>query len=111
MNPRPPRSTRTYTLFPYTTLFRSVGQRLADALGLGLHLQLRVAPALLLAAGLDAQRRERIELGRIDPERPLHQLPVTRPLLGLKPPFPRLPLVERGISARLHLGELGRAQV
>src|SRR3546814_10236052 len=23
MNPRPPRSTRTYTLFPYTTLFRS----------------------------------------------------------------------------------------
>src|SRR3546814_6757099 len=74
------------------------------ALGLGLHLQLRVAPALLLAAGLDAQRRERIELGRIDPERPLHQLPVTRPLLGLKPPFPRLPLVERGISARLHLG-------
>src|SRR3546814_12603560 len=26
---RPPRSTRTDTLFPYTTLFRSVGQRLA----------------------------------------------------------------------------------
>src|SRR3546814_6914758 len=26
---RPPRSTRTYTLFPYTTLFRSL--RLADA--------------------------------------------------------------------------------
>src|SRR3546814_16827434 len=25
---RPPRSTRTYTLFPYTTLFRSVLQRL-----------------------------------------------------------------------------------
>src|SRR3546814_8643456 len=25
MNPRPPRSTRTYTLFPYTTLFRSGG--------------------------------------------------------------------------------------
>src|SRR3546814_13411335 len=24
---RPPRSTRTYTLFPYTTLFRSVGDR------------------------------------------------------------------------------------
>src|SRR3546814_17420773 len=23
MRPRPPRSTRTYTLFPYTTLFRS----------------------------------------------------------------------------------------
>src|SRR3546814_13842249 len=25
MNRRPPRSTRTYTLFPYTTLFRSFG--------------------------------------------------------------------------------------
>src|SRR3546814_12745548 len=29
---RPPRSTRTDTLFPYTTLFRSVPQRLAKAL-------------------------------------------------------------------------------
>src|SRR3546814_7632716 len=27
MIPRPPRSTRTYTLFPYTTLFRSVYER------------------------------------------------------------------------------------
>src|SRR3546814_16344760 len=26
MNPRPPRSTRTDTLFPYTTLFRSAGR-------------------------------------------------------------------------------------
>src|SRR3546814_8681271 len=25
MRPRPPRSTRTYTLLPYTTLFRSTG--------------------------------------------------------------------------------------
>src|SRR3546814_5258430 len=32
---RPPRSTRTDTLFPYTTLFRSLGaQVLADGLGL-----------------------------------------------------------------------------
>src|SRR3546814_238805 len=29
MRPRPPRSTRTYTLFPYTTLFRSDTQCLA----------------------------------------------------------------------------------
>src|SRR3546814_3614726 len=27
---RPPRSTRTYTLFPYTTLFRSPGQARGD---------------------------------------------------------------------------------
>src|SRR3546814_6759105 len=38
---RPPRSTRTDTLFPYTTLFRSPGQKAAqqhvevDAVGLG----------------------------------------------------------------------------
>src|SRR3546814_8409698 len=30
---RPPRSTRTDTLFPYTTLFRSLGRQLARALG------------------------------------------------------------------------------
>src|SRR3546814_12436567 len=30
---RPPRSTRTYTLFPYTTLFRSVALRAAAAFG------------------------------------------------------------------------------
>src|SRR3546814_13618315 len=29
MSPRPPRSTRTDTLFPYTTLFRSLDQGLA----------------------------------------------------------------------------------
>src|SRR3546814_12925218 len=29
MLPRPPRSTRTYTLFPYTTLFRSEGAAIA----------------------------------------------------------------------------------
>src|SRR3546814_4048895 len=32
MRPRPPRSTRTDTLFPYTTLFRSVDLRTADML-------------------------------------------------------------------------------
>src|SRR3546814_8773902 len=30
---RPPRSTRTDTLFPYTTLFRSVGKQLAALTG------------------------------------------------------------------------------
>src|SRR3546814_14023324 len=32
---RPPRSTRTDTLFPYTTLFRSEGERGAQPLALG----------------------------------------------------------------------------
>src|SRR6059058_6471034 len=30
MIPRPPRSTRRYTLFPYTTLFRSIGGNLSQ---------------------------------------------------------------------------------
>src|SRR3546814_10454309 len=33
MIPRPPRSTRTDTLFPYTTLFRSPGDGLRDMFG------------------------------------------------------------------------------
>src|SRR3546814_5167656 len=32
MRRRPPRSTRTDTLFPYTTLFRSAGQRAGDGI-------------------------------------------------------------------------------
>src|SRR3546814_7547992 len=45
---RPPRSTRTDTLFPYTTLFRSV--RVGNAVGAGeLHMAL---PRSLVAAGL-----------------------------------------------------------
>src|SRR3546814_3758271 len=34
---RPPRSTRTDTLFPYTTLFRSTEERIAAELDLGRH--------------------------------------------------------------------------
>src|SRR3546814_14725881 len=43
---RPPRSTRTDTLFPYTTLFRS----LASAFGLGTILGPAIAPYLILGA-------------------------------------------------------------
>src|SRR3546814_6256030 len=38
---RPPRSTRTDTLFPYTTLFRSLESRLSDALHAALAQQQR----------------------------------------------------------------------
>src|SRR3546814_2436954 len=49
---RPPRSTRTDTLFPYTTLFRSL-QRIADH-----HAAVDVQPAALgqLGIGPDAHR-------------------------------------------------------
>src|SRR3546814_2162530 len=39
---RPPRSTRTDTLFPYTTLFRSVGLQARDDLGRDVVLDLLV---------------------------------------------------------------------
>src|SRR3546814_18154085 len=57
---RPPRSTRTDTLFPYTTLFRSTLRRLVD----------RARPARL-PTQIDAQtvgRRRRI--ARVEPPQP-----------------------------------------
>src|SRR3546814_12467756 len=47
---RPPRSTRTDTLFPYTTLFRS--QQSVD----GAEAALRRDPALIAAGGVQAHR-------------------------------------------------------
>src|SRR3546814_9163072 len=47
---RPPRSTRSDTLFPYTTLFRSVGEA-DDALGRN-----RREPEVALSQGGDARR-------------------------------------------------------
>src|SRR3546814_1847839 len=42
---RPPRSTRTYTLFPYTTLFRSHLAPMIDALsGAGIRVSLFIEP-------------------------------------------------------------------
>src|SRR3546814_19606134 len=54
---RPPRTTRTDTLFPYTTLFRSAA---ADVVGDLAHLLLRDAEDLLrelVAVGMDVLRR------------------------------------------------------
>src|SRR3546814_3378434 len=54
---RPPRSTRTDTLFPYTTLFRSQGRRC-------------VAPAGGVAQGARADDRRRGRRGRFARHRP-----------------------------------------
>src|SRR3546814_20975521 len=60
---RPPRSTRTDTLFPYTTLFRSLF--VAEAFALE-----RAAEAFLLpfhfASGLGPGAEQLIEVGRLD---------------------------------------------
>src|SRR3546814_16062702 len=53
---RPPRSTRTDTLFPYTTLFRSVLAGAGDAHGLARERRLDARQNLAVAADLiDAQ--------------------------------------------------------
>src|SRR3546814_7696553 len=63
---RPPRSTRTDTLFPYTTLFRSAGDHLVGAVDSArLHLRRRLDPGTSLplddpriAIGMDERRSE-----------------------------------------------------
>src|SRR3546814_19014967 len=66
---RPPRSTRTDTLFPYTTLFRSQGEHCGTNLGVGRCGHAERGIELLTGA-------EHVELvaGRIDPD------PQVRPL-------------------------------
>src|SRR3546814_11725228 len=61
---RPPRSTRTDTLFPYTTLFRSIGQRIDRAAYSGVRRTARAmatagsaAGAVLLIIDLRSPRR------------------------------------------------------
>src|SRR3546814_5479849 len=66
---RPPRSTRTYTLFPYTTLFRSIraGGRAADPwLANACRLAWRAKLQLHLMLDLFNQAREKVEGEAID---------------------------------------------
>src|SRR3546814_3597485 len=82
---RPPRSTRTDTLFPYTTLFRSIcASREIAPLLVGITPLLHFSPDLpRCSAGIiDAQRRPRSQcdpasLTRVQPD---HQRPFGRPL-------------------------------
>src|SRR3546814_13993350 len=62
---RPPRSTRTDTLFPYTTLFRSRAARLARDARLGPGAAQALLPAVQLrAAGRRARRLAGPQIGR-----------------------------------------------
>src|SRR3546814_5218699 len=58
---RPPRSTRTDTLFPYTTLFRSPGDR---EVGAGREAHGEVAAVVLRGARCRPRRCRRTVLGR-----------------------------------------------
>src|SRR3546814_19740039 len=64
---RPPRSTRTDTLFPYTTLFRSLER--AEAVGAA---DVHGRAAMGIAVRRVGQERQRI-VGRIEVEQPDHE--------------------------------------
>src|SRR3546814_19223027 len=80
---RPPRSTRTDTLFPYTTLFRSVQRRLdqfagdVEARPQQLVEALREGEQVALVVGVGHQHRELVagELGDEGPARQLRAQP------------------------------------
>src|SRR3546814_19821917 len=81
---RPPRSTRTDTLFPYTTLFRSLHPRLIGRAVVAHHHRWRMVVALDQQARLVPDRQaERAE-------RPRHHL-IAQPPLGGPDPRGRQP--------------------
>src|SRR3546814_14077698 len=49
-------------------------------------LQFCVAPPFFIGAGLDAQRGQRVQVGRVDAQWPVHQLTIARPFLRLEAP-------------------------
>src|SRR3546814_9370519 len=103
---RPPRSTRTYTLFPYTTLFRSVRGRGA----VGDH------PGLLVQAhrqarfphGADPPSFRAIGLARIDRRHPLLDR-LDRPRAGRARDLETPVITSRAFAGRRY--EIGRAHV
>src|SRR3546814_12311204 len=102
---RPPRSTRTDTLFPYTTLFRS----LAGGVGAALSIDLRLADGLLRDLGLEVGELAEARIG-ID----RHRLPRVLRVPGGDVPRPgQLRLVgmrRAGIAPPCpHLGPAARA--
>src|SRR3546814_13845112 len=59
---RPPRSTRTYTLFPYQTLFRSAERQRAQT-GVGADIARRLFAADMLLAGRQGQHETAFAIG------------------------------------------------
>src|SRR3546814_7331399 len=67
---RPPRSTRTDTLFPYTTLFRS-GQKSGDLTDI--RVDLRLNAHQIVPGGADLERPKRQIGGDLALRQPLHR--------------------------------------
>src|SRR3546814_4504098 len=108
MNRRPPRSTRTDTLFPYTTLFRSLRQS-ARGEGAGQHghdgeePRTRSADRVAGPAAPARDRNQNLE-GRVAVPRPPA---MARPLARHR----AQPIGCRAWTAFLHQPEIGRAHV
>src|SRR3546814_3893235 len=77
MTRRPPRSTRTYTLFPYTTLFLSLIDLLLGALPMDQDLPRPTQPEHDLVQGLDFLIRER-RVGGVEERLPGVGRPIER---------------------------------
>src|SRR3546814_11427764 len=89
---RPPRTTLTDTLVPYTTLFRSFGIDLVEAAELGFRLRRRIIISILI---IDRRHVELRPVGR------LHRLPMAK---RLQPPVEHpfgLVLLRRNEADRL----------
>src|SRR3546814_12267141 len=78
---RPPRSTRTDTLFPYTTLFRSSEELIGVLGGEALHQRLRIGEADILArkTGESAEDVERLLARDEHPREPIERRLRVRP--------------------------------
>src|SRR3546814_11621079 len=84
---RPPRSTRTDTLFPYTTLFRSEWKTYAKADRRDWHWQELMFDLRTVQLGYQGSARKKIEQQQSGPRRPLGPQKwsrrLTRRLIGL----------------------------
>src|SRR3546814_7027821 len=105
MHRRPPRATRTDTLFPYTTLFRSVEYRLAD----DAEAQAAAATALAAYRTLGCRDGGRLDL-RSDSDG-VPQFLEVNPLAGLHPTHSDLPILAAlaGLPYERLIGEILQA--
>src|SRR3546814_14186127 len=103
---RPPRSTRTDTLFPYTTLFRSALQEPLAVYG----------PAAILHQGAEIVHRDMVDVKRVIPsvgQQPRHRHPPASEQRQPPPPMGEIGEGDEGLPADaqqfLHHAETGRA--
>src|SRR3546814_18373373 len=106
---RPPRSTRTDTLFPYTTLFRSrVGRHASEALDHSLQ-KANVAAITVFclrnAARLAIEEDHAQEIERDQQRRPLRLEPHAQPRFPPKPAETAVGCRRRPAAVELHLQE------